>query len=126
MLRAFISAPSGVAGLIVLGIILFGAIVAPATLMEPATKLDLAHASQQPTAAHLLGTDTLGRDILSRLLVATRLSMGLAFASALLGAVIGMSMGVGAVVLQGRARSIALRAIDALLAFPGILVAIYV
>src|SRR2546430_12515539 len=126
MLGAFLSAPGGIAGVIVLAIILAGAIIAPATLMDMATKLDLRSATQQPSAEHFLGTDTLGRDILARLLVATRLSMGLAFASAILGALIGMTFGVGAVVLQGRARTIALRTIDALLAFPGILVAIYV
>jgi peptide/nickel transport system permease protein len=126
VLRAFLSAPSGVAGIVVLAVILAAAIIAPETLSAQATTLDLRSASQQSSAAHLLGTDTLGRDILARLLVATRLSMGLAFASAILGAVIGMAMGVGAVVLQGRARSVALRAIDALIAFPGILVAIYV
>lgn len=126
MLRAFLSAPSGVAGIIVLAFILFGAIIAPQTLIEPATKLDIRSANAQPSSLHLLGTDTLGRDILARILVATRLSIGLSFAAAGLGALIGMTMGTGAVVLQGRARSVALRTIDALLSFPGILVAIYV
>src|SRR5207245_11188448 len=66
MLRAFLSAPSGLAGLIVLGIILAGAIIAPATLMDLATKLDLRSASQQPSAAHLPGPDTLRRDLPAR------------------------------------------------------------
>src|SRR5258706_1376261 len=126
MLKAFLSAPSGIAGIIVLAVILGAAIIAPETMNDAATKLDLLSANQQPSALHWLGTDTLGRDILSRILVATRLSMGLAFASAILGALLGMTMGVGAVLLQGRARTVALRTIDALLAFPGILVAIYV
>jgi peptide/nickel transport system permease protein len=126
MLRAFLGAPSGVVGLIVLAFILFGALVAPQVLMEPATRLNTLSANLQPSAAHPLGTDTLGRDILARILVATRLSIGLSFAAALFGAAVGMTLGIGAVVLQGRARSVALRTIDALLAFPPILVAIYV
>jgi peptide/nickel transport system ATP-binding protein/peptide/nickel transport system permease protein len=126
MVRAFLTAPSGVAALVVLGFILFGAIVAPQTLTDQATELNMGSANVQPSAAHLLGTDTLGRDIVARILVATRLSIGLAFAAALIGAFLGMTMGVGAVVLQGRARSFALRAIDALIAFPSILIALYV
>src|SRR5207245_355567 len=100
-----VTAALTVGGLLFAGII-GGAVLAPATLMDLAPNLDLRSASQQPSAAHLLGTDTLGRDILARLFVATRLSMGLAFASAVLGALIGMTFGVGAVVLQGRARSV--------------------
>jgi peptide/nickel transport system permease protein len=126
MLRAFLGAPSGVVGLIVLAFILFGALVAPQVLMESATRLNTGSANLQPSTVHPLGTDTLGRDILARILVATRLSIGLSFAAALFGAAVGMTLGIGAVVLQGRARSVALRTIDALLAFPPILVAIYV
>ncbi len=112
--------------MIVFGFIVFAALVAPQALTEPATTLNIVSANLHPSLAHPFGTDTLGRDILARILVATRLSIGVSFAAALLGALIGMSIGSIAVLLPGLVRSAALRAIDALLAFPGILVAIYI
>lgn len=126
MLRAFLGAPSGIAGLIALGFVLFGGVVAPLVLVEQASSFDVMSAGQNPSPEHVLGTDGLGRDILARILVATRLSIGLALAAAGLGAVIGMTVGAAAAVLQGRARSVALRTIDALIAFPNLLVAIFV
>jgi oligopeptide/dipeptide ABC transporter ATP-binding protein len=126
MLRAFLKAPSGVVGLLVLALVLVIVIAAPQLLGVPAKTLDVGNGGQNPSAAHLLGTDALGRDILARLLVATRLSIGLAFAAAALGALIGIPAGAGAAILSPRLRPIALRTIDTALAFPGILVAIFI
>jgi oligopeptide/dipeptide ABC transporter ATP-binding protein len=126
MLRAFLRAPSGVLGLLAIAIIVLVGIVAPQLWNEPATTLNLGQTSQNPTAQHLAGTDSLGRDILLRIFVATRLSVGLALAAAGLGALIGIPAGIGASLLRSRLRSVALRAIDTLLAFPGILIAIFI
>ncbi len=126
MLRAFLAAPSGIIGLVVLGLVALCALVAPLTLTEGASTLDLHSVGQNPSIAHVLGTDNLGRDILLRVLVATRLSVGLAVVATGLGALLGMVAGAGSILLPRRPRAIALRTIDALLAFPGILVAIFV
>lgn len=126
MLRAFLRAPSGLLGLGVMALVMIAAMLAPLLLGAQARVFDVMQAGQNPSAAHLLGTDQLGRDILIRVMVATRLSIGLALAAALLGALVGIPAGAGAAILTPRLRSVALRAIDALLAFPGILIAIFI
>ena len=126
MFRAFLRAPSGILGIVALGVLLAVMIVAPIIWGPAARVLDVVQASQNATSNHWLGTDQLGRDILLRIIVATRLSIGLALAAAGLGAAIGIPAGIGASVLPSRARSVALRAIDTLLAFPGILIAIFI
>jgi oligopeptide/dipeptide ABC transporter ATP-binding protein len=126
VLRAFFRAPSGIIGLLALAGILVVSMVAP-ILAGPAARLvDVTQASQNSSAHHWLGTDQLGRDIGLRIIVATRLSIGLALAASSLGALIGIPWGIAASVLPPRARSVALRTIDTLLAFPGILIAIFI
>jgi ABC-type dipeptide/oligopeptide/nickel transport system permease subunit len=77
-----------------------------------------------PTRAHLLGTDQLGRDILSRLFYGARLSLMIAAAGVLLGAVVGIPLGLISGYFGGWWDSIIMRVMDVLLAFPGILLAI--
>jgi oligopeptide/dipeptide ABC transporter ATP-binding protein len=124
--RAFLRAPSGVLGLVALAFLLLVAIMGPVIWGQSARILDVVQASQNPSPHHWVGTDQLGRDIGIRIIVATRLSIGLALAAAGLGALLGIPAGIGASVLPARARSVALRGIDTLLAFPGILIAIFI
>ena len=126
MVRALLRAPTGAISLLVLALVIAVAVVAPMVLVDQANVVDLTAPSHGPTAAHLLGTDRLGRDILARILVATRLSMSLAFAAAGLGALIGIPVGGAIVLLRPRLRAVALRTVDALFAFPDILIAIFV
>lgn len=58
-------------------------------------------ALESPSAAHWFGTDALGRDIFSRVVVATRLDMGIAFAAVAMSFVIGMPLGLAAGFLGG-------------------------
>jgi peptide/nickel transport system permease protein len=124
MIRAFLRDRNAILAFVVLGIIVAVAIGGPGLMGGQADALDPARANENPTGAHWLGTDRLGRDILVRLLVGTRLTIGLALVAAGIAAVIGISAGAVAAILPGRLRTVALRTIDALLAFPVILVAI--
>ncbi|HEV7649774.1 MAG TPA: dipeptide/oligopeptide/nickel ABC transporter permease/ATP-binding protein [Actinophytocola sp.] len=126
MFRAFLRTPSGVIGLAVIGLLVVVMIVAPILWSAPATDVNVAAGGAGPSAAHWLGTDQLGRDILLRVLVATRFTIVLALIAAGIGALLGVLTGSTAALLPRRARSVALRAIDAMLAFPGILVAIFI
>jgi oligopeptide/dipeptide ABC transporter ATP-binding protein len=126
VLRAFFGAPQGRLAAIVLLGMLGLAVVAPILLGEDAKMLSVAEANQGPSAEHFVGTDRLGRDILARILVATQLSLGLALAATTLGAAIGFAFGSVATVLPAPARTASLRAIDALQAFPALIVAIIV
>ncbi len=73
---------------------------------------------------HLLGTDHLGRDLLSRLLHGTRLSLAVGIAAALIAAAIGSAIGIFAGYFGGRTDNIVMRGVDMLMAFPYILLAL--
>src|SRR5260370_28035567 len=126
ILRAFRSTPSGLLGLLGVGILALIAIVAPVALGHRADTFDFTSANQNASSMHLLGTDRLGRDILLRLLVATRLSLLLALAAVALALVIGIPAGASMALVPRRVRNVGLRTIDTMIAFPALIVAIYV
>ena len=72
----------------------------------------------------LLGTDHLGRDLLSRLIWGTRLSLAVGIAAAVLAAVIGSTIGIVAGFYGGRTDGLIMRGVDMLMAFPYILLAL--
>ncbi|MGE3269108.1 MAG: ABC transporter permease [Chloroflexota bacterium] len=77
-----------------------------------------------PTSAHVLGTDELGRDVLSRLVFGTRISLAMAFGSMALALPLGAATGVIAGFVGGWVDSVLSRAVDVLLAFPTTLLAL--
>ena len=79
---------------------------------------DTAAALQAPSARHWFGTDALGRDIFSRVVVATRLDLGIAFSAVLLSFVIGMPLGLAAGFFGGWWDRIITRGADTVMAFP--------
>ena len=76
-----------------------------------------------PNAAHVFGTDALGRDILSRVVVAARLDLGMAISAVALSFAGGLALGAIAGYFGGKVDSLIMRLVDLLLAFPSILVA---
>ncbi|GAA3124827.1 dipeptide/oligopeptide/nickel ABC transporter permease/ATP-binding protein [Streptosporangium carneum] len=122
--RAFRSTVVGPVALGVLAVLAVVALVAPVLGSGPAVTVRAADAVLGPSAEHWLGTDRLGRDVLVRTLVATRTSLLLGLGAAAVAALGGVILG-GAVAAAGpRTRSAGLRVLDAVLAFPAILVAI--
>jgi len=79
---------------------------------------DTAEALTGPSAAHWFGTDQLGRDILSRIVVATRLDLGIAVTSVALAFGIGTLVGLAAGYCGGWIDRIVGRAVDTIMAFP--------
>jgi glutathione transport system permease protein len=77
-----------------------------------------------PSAKHWFGVDALGRDIFSRILLGTRISLAAGFLSVAVGAVIGTTLGLLAGYYEGWWDRIVMRMSDVLFAFPGILLAI--
>jgi ABC-type dipeptide/oligopeptide/nickel transport system permease subunit len=80
-------------------------------------------AFSEPSARFFLGTDELGRDLLSRIIYGTRVSLGTALAVVVGAALVGVPLGLAAGYLGGWVESLIMRLIDVLLAFPAILLA---
>ncbi|HXV60017.1 MAG TPA: ABC transporter permease [Vicinamibacteria bacterium] len=85
---------------------------------------DLQNNYAGPSPSHLLGTDDLGRDILSRLIYGSRISLFIALSSVGLGLVVGTMLGLVAAYYRGAVDSIIMRVMDVLLALPSILLGI--
>ena len=82
--------------------------------------------AQPPSAAHWLGTDELGKDVLSRVMFASRLSLAAGLLSIVLAVVVGTPLGAIAGYLGGRTDALLMRSIDVALAFPSVLIALLV
>jgi peptide/nickel transport system permease protein len=117
--------PMGVVTTVLLAGLLVIAVIAPPLLQAQANHINPAAIDQGISASHLLGTDTLGRDILARTLVATRMSLGLALLTTLLGTLFGICFGSLPVVVGPRLGRLVVAAINLLFAFPGLLLAIF-
>ena len=87
---------------------------------------DLNHPFQRPGAGHLLGTDQFGRDLFTRLLVGARVSLSVGLSAVALEAVLGLACGTAAGFYGGRVDTILMRAVDVLIAFPTLLLAILI
>jgi len=109
----------------VLGIIVILAILTPILPLRPPNETDTANRFLRPLSeGYLLGTDHLGRDLLSRLLWGTRLSLAVGVAAALAAGIAGAAIGVIAGFFGARTDNVTMRGIDMLMAFPYILLAL--
>src|SRR5436309_1406469 len=106
-------------GLVLLGVIL-GAVLIGTLLLPPnaAYFTDTSALKQSPSAHHWLGTDEVGRDVFSRLLVAGRVSLAVGLLVAVLGVTIGLLAGAVAGFFGGWVDEAIMRFADALLAIP--------
>ncbi len=100
------------------GFILLCAIFGPWIAPYNPLQTNAAMALKPPSAAHWFGTDSLGRDIFSRVLVATRLDLGIAFASVILTFAIGALAGIAAGFFGGWVDRVVGRLADTIMAFP--------
>jgi oligopeptide/dipeptide ABC transporter ATP-binding protein len=124
--RQVLRTPVGVASVIGVGAIVLLAVFAPVIWGDAAAQFDIPAANQGSSAEHLLGTDALGRDILQRVLVATRLSVTLAVIAAALGAALGIPLGSLASLAGERIGRLLTGFINLAVAFPALLIAIFV
>src|SRR3954447_1095690 len=112
------------AGIFVL-LLIAVAIAAPHIVRyDPENFFDYDALNAGPSAAHWFGVDSLGRDIFSRILVGSRISLEAGFLSVAIGAVIGTFFGLLAGYYEGWWDRVTMRVADVLFAFPGILLAI--
>jgi peptide/nickel transport system permease protein len=107
-------------------LILALAIATPVLTLPDPIRMDVAHRLSPPDAAHWLGRDEYGRDVLARLLWGARISLAIALSATAIAAVVGTAMGVLGGYLRGVAELLTLRAIDVVLCFPPLLLALLV
>lgn len=104
--------------------VLLCAAIGPTFVPYDPLAINLAAALAPPSSAHWLGCDSLGRDVLARILWGARLSLGVSVSVVFFCAVTGSLIGGAAAMLGGAIDSTIMRVVDVVLAFPGFLLAI--
>ncbi|MFG1610468.1 dipeptide/oligopeptide/nickel ABC transporter permease/ATP-binding protein [Actinoplanes sp. NPDC049265] len=112
------------AGLLVAALLVL-AVIAPWLWSDRADLVDTDQMLLGSSAAHWLGTDNLGRDLLARILVATRLSIGLALTATAITVVVGLLLGAAPVLIGRRGGRLVTSVITIGVAFPGLLMALF-
>ena len=107
-------------------VVLLVAAMAPWIAPQDPLAQTLDRALEMPSAHFLLGTDDLGRDLLSRLMLGTRVSVEVGFGSAVIALLVGTSLGLLAGYQSGVITAVIMRLSDVLLAFPAVLLAMLV
>ena len=100
------------------------ALAAPALAPHDPLKQDLGQTLARPSRVHLLGTDNVGRDVLSRVVWGTRVSLLAGFVSVAMALVAGGALGMVAGYTGGRVDGLVMRAMDAVLSFPPLVLAL--
>lgn len=118
--------PLGTAGAVVVVVMVVGALFAE--VLAPYDPLDTDYAAmlRAPSAQHWLGTDTFGRDILSRIIYGSRTALLVGFGASFLGATVGAVIGVASAYFGGRVDLSVQRLIDVVMSFPIIVLALAV
>ena len=124
VLREVASRPKGAAGLVIVGgmmlLALFPSVFAP---YSPYSQ-DIVERLQGPSSAHLLGTDELGRDLLSRVIFGTRIALGVSIPAVSAALLAGLTLGVAAGYAGGLLDSVIIVIMDSLQAFPAVILAL--
>jgi peptide/nickel transport system permease protein len=113
-------------GMLIILLLIIAAIFAPWLAPYNPIKSSMEESLQQPSRQHLLGTDILGRDVLSRIIFGARVSLMVGVIATSIAAVIGMIMGLLAGYFSGWINSVIMRVTDALMTIPPIMLALAV
>lgn len=123
--QRFVHHRLAMAGLAITLALILIALLAPLIAPEPYYFSDLAQANQFPSHQHLLGTDAIGHDFLSRMIYGIRTSLLVGFVAVLISCAIGLPLGLLAGLRGGAIDFAVMRVVDVMTAFPGILFAIF-
>jgi oligopeptide transport system permease protein len=123
--RRFFQQKLAVVGLVITGFLVLVAVFAPLIAPTEIDAADLMSANQFPSAAHPFGTDAIGRDVLTRVIYGTRTSLIVGFSAIALACAIGVPLGLAAGLRGGWVDFVVMRAVEVMVAFPGILFAMF-
>lgn len=118
MRNIFQTQPLLVTGLLLVGLMALVAIIAPWAAPYDPTTIDLDAILMPPSYSHWLGTDSLGRDLLSRMMCGAQISLLVGFVAVGIAASIGVFLGAVAGYYGGRVDALVMRFVDVMLAFP--------
>lgn len=124
--RALMAHPGAVFGIVVIGVQVVMAVCAPWIAPHPPNQAYTSHVLAGPSSHFWFGTDELGRDVLARVIFGARVSLQIAVICVGIAATAGSLLGLLAGFYRGAADSIIMRAMDVVLAFPEILLAVAV
>ncbi|WP_117196486.1 ABC transporter permease [Rhizobium terrae] len=113
-------------GIGLLAFILLAAVLAPAIAPYDPLKQNILHRLSPPSAEFWLGTDSYGRDVLSRLLHGARISLSVGFLSVLVAMVVGSALGIMAGYIGGIFDQLVMGLVDVMLSFPTLLLGLMV
>ncbi|MBI1727774.1 MAG: ABC transporter permease, partial [Candidatus Rokubacteria bacterium] len=116
--------PLGAAGGLVLAGMLALALLAEGVAPYGYDEADIFSRLKAPSEAHWLGTDNLGRDLLSRVIYGARVSMAVGFGGVVVGLLLGTAVGLVSGYFGGRLDLVLQRVVDAFMCFPLLLVAL--
>jgi len=124
--RVFLGRGLVIFGFLVILLLVLTAIFAPFFAPHDPYTIDLDSRLAKPSATHWLGTDSVGRDTLSRVIFGTRTSLLVGLVAIGIAASIGMTLGLVAGFYGGWVYSVIMRVVDAIMAFPMILLAMVI
>lgn len=118
--------PGGVIGIVFLTFWIFMAIFGPAITPYTHVEMDLENRMAPPSEQHILGTDQLGRDIFSRIIIGSRSVLTVAVMTALFSTFLGILVGFTAGYFGGKLDELIMRFMDILLSIPALILAMVV
>lgn len=124
-IKRFCKNKLAVIGLVVLAVITVTVLVAPPFLPYDEAQIDVVAFNAPPSAQHILGTDTTGRDVLARLLYGGRVSLFVGVISTLISVVIGIPLGLLAAFYRGWFETLVMRATDIFMTIPSTILILF-
>ena len=125
-LKKFLKDPYLVAGTVIMGMVLMMIIVGFFWMPYEPTKMNAHEKLQGISLRHIMGTDNMGRDVFSRVMYGSRVTLLIATCTIIIGAGVGTIIGALTGYYGGMVDEVAMRIIDALFAFPSILLALVI
>ncbi|CAH1690783.1 Ni(2(+)) ABC transporter membrane subunit NikC [Hyphomicrobiales bacterium] len=126
LLLRILSTPRGLFGATILAVIVTVALLAPVIAPYDPVQIDYLQVAKPPSAEHWLGTDEVGRDILSRLFYGARVSLIVVLTSISIAMIVGSALGLFCGYIGGWVDEVVMRVVDGILSFPTLVLALLI
>jgi peptide/nickel transport system permease protein len=124
LLAAIFDSPVTILAVVIVGVVVFLAVFGEALAPYGANQIDVVNQLQPPSLDHLFGTDDLGRDVFSRVIIAARVSVEVSLVSVTLALLMGVTIGLVSGYFGSWADTLGMRSMEVIFAFPVVLLAL--